>query len=256
MKHLRTILTVTAAFAVAVTLQAQTYNDTVKTTNTWSVYVQGGASSYHGVRSELFDHSERTAAPDLNLGVKYNLKPWIRFGANVGYTQLKSTDKHILSSTVTDNNYPIGDHIGTLEVQSDRMQNRNNAHLLGLDINADFNILGLWPQRKAQWLNLYAGAGLGYMHGWNRNSQTWVYNEEGVAQGDGYYNVYTHAYMESFTDKKQFNALYVPLSLSLEFDVQQQLTIGVVCQYKYMPTKAEFTPKGIYSAGIVVRYNL
>lgn len=254
MIKLKSILGVTAAFMSAVTLQAQTYNDSVRI-HTWSVYIQGGAGNHHGVRSELFHNSKRTITPDLNLGVKYNIQPWVRLGVNAGYTMLKSTNKDILSSTITDNNYLIGDHLGTLEVKFDQLQNRNNTHLLGLDANADFNILSFWPKRRAQWLNLYAGAGVGYMHGWNKNSQTWAYNETGIAEGNGYSHKYTHAYMKSAQDKKQFNALYIPLSLSLEFDVQRQLTVGIIGQYKYIPTKADFSPKGIYSAGIVVRYN-
>lgn len=254
MIKLKSILGVTAAFMSAVTLQAQTYNDSVRT-HTWSVYIQGGAGNHHGVRSELFHNSKRTITPDLNLGVKYNIHPRVRLGVNAGYTMLKSTDKHILSFTTTDNNYLIGDRPGTLEVKSNRLQNRNNTHLFGVDVNADFNILSFWPKRKAQWLNLYAGAGAGYMHGRNKNSQTWAYNETAIAEGDGYSNLYTHAYIKSAEEKKHFNALYIPLSLSLEFDVQRQLTVGVTGQYKYIPTKADFSPKGIYSAGIVIRYN-
>lgn len=254
MIKLKCILGVTAAFLATVTLQAQTYNDSVRT-HTWSVYIQGGASNYHGVRSELFDNSKRTISPDINWGVKYNIKPWVRVGVNAGYTMLKSTGKSILSSTTTDNNFFVGDHPATLEKRADRLQNSNSAYLLGLDANVDFNILQIWPERKAQWINLYAGMGVGYMHGWNRNSQTWSFNEKAVAEGDGYYNVYSHSYMKSSHDKTQFNALYVPLSLSLEFDVMRQLTLGAIGQYKYLPMKKEFSPKGIYSAGIVIRYN-
>lgn len=254
MKQIRTILGITAVLLTAATLQAQTYNDSVRT-RTWSVYVQGGVSGYHGVRSELFDHSKSTIAPDLSLGVKYNLKPWVRLGVNAGYTVLKATDKTVQSTKTTDNNYLIGEQKGTLTTLSDRLQNRNNTHLLGADINVDFNILQIWPKRKAQWINLYVGAGLGYLHGWNRNTQTFSCHETAIAEGEGYANTYTHAYMKSSTDKDQFNAIYVPLSLSLEFDVARQLTIGAIGQYKYVPTKADFSPKGIYSAGIVVRYN-
>lgn len=254
MIKLRYILGVTIVFLTTVTLQAQTYNDSVRT-RTWSVYLQGGISHYHGVRSDLFDNAKRTVSPDLGLGVKYNLKPWVRLGVNAGYTMLKAMNKDFLSSTTTENNYLIDKQPASLTVFSDRLQNQNNMHLLGIDANADFNILQFWPRRKAQWLNLYAGAGVGYMHGWNRNSQTWSYHEKAVAEGDGYSNVYTHSYMESSGNKKQLNALYLPLSLSLEFDVMRQLTLGVIGQYKYVPTKADFSPKGIYSAGIVVRYN-
>ena len=35
-----------AVLATAATLQAQTYNDTVRT-HTWSVYVQGGGTVHH-----------------------------------------------------------------------------------------------------------------------------------------------------------------------------------------------------------------
>lgn len=237
-----------------VALQAQTYNDSVRT-RTWSIYVQGGISNYHGVRSALFDNAKRTLSPDLNLGVKYNLKPWVRLGVNAGYTMLKAVNKNVQSFTTTENGFLINDQPGVLTITADRLQNKNNMHVLGLDANADFNILQLWPQRKAQWLNLYAGAGLGYMHGWNRNSLTWSYYKRAVAEGDGYNNVYTHASMKSSGGKNQFNALYIPLSLSLEFDVMRQLTLGVIGQYKCIPTKADFSPKGIYSAGVVIRYN-
>ena len=254
MMKLKNILGITVVLMATVTLQAQTYNDSVRV-RTWSVYMQGGISSYHGVSSELFDNSKRTMAPDLNLGVKYNIQPWVRLGVNAGYTMLKSSGNHSLSITTTDHNFLIGDRTGTLELKSDRLQNLNNTYLAGVDANADFNILEIWPKRKAQWLSLYAGAGVGYMRGWNRNSQTWSYNERATATGDAYFNGYSHSYLKSSEDKKHFNALYIPLSLSLEFDIQRQLTLGVIGQYKCIPTKSDFSPKGIYSAGVVIRYN-
>ena len=235
MMKFKNILGITVVLMATVTLQAQTYNDRV--------------------RSELFDNSKRTMAPDLNLGVKYNIQPWVRLGVNAGYTMLKSSGNHSFSITTTDHNFLIGDRTGTLELKSDRLQNLNNTYLAGVDANADFNILEIWPKRKAQWLNLYAGAGVGYMRGWNRNSQTWSYNERATATGDAYFNGYSHSYLKSSEDKKHFNALYIPLSLSLEFDIQRQLTLGVIGQYKCIPTKSDFSPKGIYSAGVVIRYN-
>ena len=242
MMKLKNILGITVVLMATVTLQAQSYNDSVRV-RTWSVYMQGGISSYHGVRSELFDNSKRTMAPDLNLGVKYNIQPWVRLGVNAGYTMLKSSGNHSLSITTTDHNFLIGDRTGTLELKSDRLQNLNNTYLAGVDANADFNILEIWPKRKAQWLSLYAGAGVGYMRGWNRNSQTWSYNERATATGDAYFNGYSHSYLKSSEDKKHFNALYIPLSLSLEFDIQRQLTLGVIGLYKCIPTKSDIKSK-------------
>ncbi len=246
---------IAVALMATATLQAQTYNDSVRT-HTWSVYASGGLSLYHGVRSELFYDAQKTMAPDLNLGVKYNIKPWVRVGVNTWYTMLKSTNKGISSSTTKQDNFMIGDYSTTLNTKIDRLQNRNNMHLLGVDMNANFNILDIWHKRKSQWVNLYAGVGVGYVHGWNRNSQTCAYYESAVAKGDGYYNVYNHTYMKSTADKSQLNTLFVPMSLSLEFDVARQLTVGAMAQYKYLPVKKDLIPRGIYSAGVVIRYNL
>ena len=255
MKYIKCISIVTAALMAVVTLQAQTYNDSVRT-HTWSVYVQGGASNYYGVRSPLFDNSKKTISPDLSLGIKYNWKPWVRVGLNAGYTMLKATNKGVISNTSTTEGYLVdGKYPATLETTVDIIQNRNNTHVFGLDANIDFNIADIWHKRKAQWFNLYAGVGVGYMRGWNRNSTTSSYNMEAIAQGDSYFNVYSHSGMTSAVNKAHFDALYIPASLSLEFDVQRQLTLGLIGQFKYLPMNKDYSPKGIYSAGIVIRYN-
>lgn len=251
----KSILCIATAFLFVATIQAQTYNAKAQTA-ALSVYVEGGTSGYYGVRSALFDNSKMSIAPDFDLGAKFNVKPWMRVGLNVGYTMMKSTNKTITSSTITDNDFMVGGHATTLETKIDCLQNRNDAHLLGVDINADFNILNLWPNRNTKWINLYAGVGVGYMHGWNRNLQTNSYSESAIAKGEGYYNVYNHMYLKSFSDNAQFNTLYVPVSLSIEFDVFSQFTICAIVQSKSLPINVELTPKGIFNSGIVVRYNL
>ena len=250
----RILMAVTAVFMTAVTLHAQTYNDTVRT-KTWSVYIQGGLSGYHGARGTSFDNSRMKWAPDLSLGVKYNIKPWVRVGLNAGYTMVKSVNKDVISETTVVPGFQLGAYTTDLEVRTDLIQNRNDMHLAGVDLNIDFNIMELWHNRKAQHWNLYAGVGVGYMHGWNRNTQTVAINETAIAQGDGYYNVYNHASMDSWHENSHLNLLYIPASLSLEYDVNPWWTIGVIGQYKYLPLDKEYSPKGIYSGGLVLRYN-
>lgn len=247
-------MAVTAVCATAVTLHAQTYNDTVRI-KTWSVYLQGGLSGYHGARGTSFDNSRMPFSPDLSLGVKYHIKPWVRLGLNAGYTMVKSVNKDVVSETTVVPGFKVGDYTTDLEVQTDLIQNRNDMHLAGVDLNVDFNIMELWHNRKAQHWNLYAGVGVGYMHGWNRNTQTVAINETAIAQGDGYFNVYNHASMDSWHENAHLNLLYIPASLSLEYDVNPWWTIGVVGQYKYQPLDKEYSPKGIYSGGLVLRYN-
>lgn len=250
----RILMAVTAVFVTAVTLHAQTYNDSVRT-KTWSVYVQGGLSGYHGARGKSFDNSRMPFSPDLSLGVKYNIKPWVRLGLNAGYTMVKSVNKGVISETKVIPGFQLGGYTTDLEVQTDMIQNRYDMHLAGVDLNVDFNIMDIWHNRKAQRWNLYAGLGVGYMHGWNRNTQTVAINETAIAEGNGYYNVYNHSSMDSWHENSQLNLLYIPASLSLEFDVNPWWTIGVIGQYKYLPLDEEFSPKGIYSAGLLLRYN-
>ena len=80
-----------AVLATAATLQAQTYNDTVRT-HTWSVYIQGGGTLYHGMRGMDDIAKRKHIMPFGGVGVKYNIKPWVRLGLNLEYDMLRSTD--------------------------------------------------------------------------------------------------------------------------------------------------------------------
>ena len=168
---------VAAVIATATTLQAQTYNDTVRT-HTWSIYGQGGVSYYHGMRGADVSDSRRPISPDAAVGLKYNIKPWVRIGLNLEYTMLKATGKHVASSTVTKNDFVITDpstgktYPAPLETKIDRIQNRYNMHYAMADLNFDFNIMEFWHNRKAQKFNLWLGVGAGYLHGWSRFSAT------------------------------------------------------------------------------------
>ena len=244
-----------AAVAMTATAaSAQTYNDSVRT-NTWSVFAQGGLSYYWDMRGGDFKTSRTPVAPDFSLGLHYTLRPWIRLGWKAEYTMIKSTGKAIRIGETSQDGYKLGDYETTLKTTIDRVQNRNNMSVFMTDLNAQFNIFDIEHNRKAQAFNLWLGTGVGYWHGWNRNSQTLSYNEEAVAKGDTYFNVYTHNYVKSFAEKKQENALYIPVSLSAEYDITPRWTAGIMGEYKWLPINHELTPKGMVNAGVLLRYN-
>lgn len=260
MKYLKYMMATAMASLTVAGLNAQTYNDTVRT-HTWSIYGQGGASYYHGMRGASVKDSRRPVSPDAALGLDYNIKPWVRVGLNLEYTMLKATGKFISSRTEKTDGFVITDpttnktYNTTLETKIDMLQNRYNMHYTMADINADFNFMELWPNRKAQWLNLWIGTGVGYLHGWSRHTATTSYSELAEAKGDAYYNVYSHNYLKTNVEKRQVNALYIPVSLSLEFDITPRWTVGLAGQYKYLPLDRNLTPKGIASGGVLLRYN-
>ena len=80
-----------AVLATAATLQAQTYNDTVRT-HTWSVYVLGGGTVQHEMRGTNGMAPHKPLMPFGGVGVKYTIKPWIRLGLPLEYDMLKSAD--------------------------------------------------------------------------------------------------------------------------------------------------------------------
>lgn len=248
-----------AVLATAATLQAQTYNDTVRT-HTWSVYIQGGGTLYHGMRGMDEIAKRKHIMPFGGVGVKYNIKPWVRLGLNLEYDMLRSLDKGMLSTT-TNRGYEIKDpstgktYPTTLETKMDRFQNRYTMQYAMADLNVDFNIMEFWHNRKAQQLNLWLGVGVGYLRGWSRNSTTFSYREMAVAKGEGYYNVYTHNYMKSHAFNEHVDAMYIPATLSLEYDLSSRWTAGVFGRYSYLPLNKDLTPKGMYSAGVVLRFN-
>ena len=235
-------------------LQAQTYNDSVRT-DVWSIFVQGGLSHYWHMRGGDYSDSRQPVSPDFSIGLQNTLRPWVRLGFKAEYTMAKATGRAIRIGETAQEGYMVGDYTTTLHTTIDRVQNRNNMNIFMTDFNAQFNVMDIWHRRKAQDLNIWLGTGIGYWHAWNRNSQTYSYNEEAVTKGDTYFNVYTHKYVKSQAHKHQGDAFYIPLSLSAEYDITPRWTAGLMTEYKWLPIGHEFTPKSLLNAGVLLRYN-
>lgn len=248
------ILVVALAAMPVAALQAQNYNDTVRT-NTWTLYGAGGISGYHGVRGGSDTGVRTTIAPDLNVGVKYNIRPWARVGLNLGYTKMKALNKGIAHTQTVTNNFQIGNYNDcVLTVDKAILSNRNDIHFAGADLNVDFNFLELFKNRNQRW-NLWVGTGVGYYHGWNRGTLTTAISEEGVAKGPDHFNVYNRDYVTTENSTIDINTLYIPARLSLEYDITPCWTVGVKGEYKCLPLNKNLTPKGIWSANLSIAYN-
>lgn len=248
------IITLAAVALTATAATAQTYNDSVRT-DVWSVFSQGGLSHYWNMRGGDYTDSRQPVSPDFSIGLQNTLRPWVRLGFKAEYTMAKATGRAIRIGETTQQGYLVGDYETELHTTIDRVQNRNNMNIFMTDFNAQFNVMDIWHHRKAQALNIWLGTGIGYWHAWNRNSQTYSYNEEAVAKGDTYFNVYTHNYVKSQAHKHQGDAFYIPLSLSAEYDITPRWTAGLMAEHKWLPIDHEFTPKNLLNAGVLLRYN-
>ena len=252
----RIIIAVVALVATAATLNAQPeHNDSLRTT-TWSFYLQGGVSGFHGMRGPEGQYDGKNyIAPSGELGFMYFPRPWLRFGLGLGYHYLKTADNQILKRVTEFPDYKMGDNTGTLTVEEARMQNINITNAPYADLNMGINFIEIWRERDCQWFNMWLNLGAGYMHGWNQYTTTWARNSTFVAT-DGT-EIHDTPRVESPIAKNQFNGFYIPVGASIEFDVIPQLTIAAVGQYKYFPISSiQHTPTGIWTAALALRYNI
>ena len=251
----RYILGSALAVSAMANLHAQTYNDTVRT-NTWSVFAQGGVSYFWKVRGGDFNGAHKRVSPDAAVGVKYNIRPWVRVGLKAEYTQVRAAMEGALRiSEQKDIATTLNGNAATKHIITDRIQNTNIMHVAMADLNVDFNIMDIWHNRRAQKFNLWLGTGVGYFRGWNRNLLSFSTCEDVESKGDTYYNVESTDRIDSYSDNSHADALYIPLSLNAEWDITPRWTVGIYAEGKYLPLNKEITPKFMGMGGLKIAYN-
>lgn len=243
-QNIRILLTTVIMLTLAASLQAQ------KAGSKWSVYAVGGINSFQGVRSELYAGTPQ-ASPEFGLGVSLHTSSALRFSAEASYAMLRERCKEVTSTTLTDPDFTIGGHQTTLTTRVDCIQNKNRLQTGSLQVMAEYNL-----SAASSWLGIYIGAGVGGMYGDNRNTQIISYNAEAEAKGDGYHNVYSHAYIQSPRQHNSFTTLYLPALLTVEVGVLPNVALGLRGQYRWLPFSTDFAPKSLYGGSFLLRLSL
>ena len=252
----RIFIAVAALVAAAASMSAQPqHNDSLRTV-TWSIYMQGGVSGFHGMRGEnhQYDMDTRHLAPAGELGVMLYPRPWIRIGLGGNYTYMKTTNESILEESIVIPDHKMDGYTGELDINRTRIQNRNFTDAIGTDLTLGINFLEIWRERKCQWLNIWLYAGGGYMWGKNNHVATWAVAET-FTSNDGQYTK-SSSYVDSPVNDNKFNAFYVPMGASLEFDIIPQITLAAYGKYNYFPGNVQHSPTGMWTAGAGIRFNL
>lgn len=246
-----------AALAVllpVVSLQAQSYNRTVRT-DTWSVYVYGGLSGFYDLRDVPVEADIRsTIHPDLALGMKYNIRPWVRTGFNLGYSYLNAVNNAARSMKTEESGVTLGAYNdGVRTVTTSVVIDNHYQHLVFGDLNADLNLLCPF-NADGRW-NVWIGTGAGFMADWDRSVVVYVVNERIESRGYDHHNVYTHDYVTTSGIDNSFGALYIPVRLSVEFDINRW-TVGLRGEYKWTSFERALLPVGVWSIGAGIAYNI
>ena len=134
---------------------------------TWSVYAQGGLSWATGVWYRNLDakRSYRQSAA-AGGGFDLTIRPWVRVGAEYIWSRYRREQR------------PSALDAGTMPVKAygNSMMNLHNAKL-----GVGLNLMEMWPERQAQWLNIWAGTGAGYTFG--RGNEYGIHFSNTLTQG-------------------------------------------------------------------------
>ena len=219
---------------------------------TWSVYTQGGLSWATGVWYRNLDakRSYRQSAA-AGGGVDFTIRPWVRVGAEYIWSRYRREQR---LSALNAETMPV-------KAYGNYMMNLHNAKL-----GVGLNLMEIWPERRAQWLNIWAGTGAGYTFG--RGNEYGIHFSNTLTQG-GQTTPLTGGASISNDDAititgnvrttnrhERFNAFYIPASLHVEADLCRRLTVGLKGEMDWLLNRGDIAPKGYAFALVTLRYNL
>lgn len=219
---------------------------------TWSFYTQGGLSWATGVWYRNIDakRSYRQSAA-AGGGIDLTIRPWVRVGAEYIWSRYRREQR---LSALDAKAMPV-------KAYGNYMMNLHNAKL-----GVGLNLMEIWPERRAQWLNIWAGTGAGYTFG--RGNEYGIHFSNTLTQG-GQTTPLTGGASISNDDAititgnvrttnrhERFNAFYIPASLHVEADLCRRLTVGLKGEMDWLLNRGDIAPKGYAFALVTLRYNL
>lgn len=220
-------------------------------TRTFSIYAQGGVSWATGVGYHSLD-SKRSykVSPAVGGGIDFTIRPWVRVGAEYLWSRYRREQRFSSIETAT---MPV-------KTYGNYLMNYHNVKL-----GAQFNMMELWPRRRAQWLNIWVGTGVGYTfargneHGIYMSNTKTVENETTpfvhgeTVSNDG--TVTFTGHVRTTNHHEHFNKLFIPASLHVEADVSRQFTVGLKGEVDWLLNRKDIAPRNLYLAMATVRYN-
>lgn len=218
---------------------------------TWSMYAEGGLSWATGVwYPDLDGRRSYRQAPAVGGGVDFTIRPWVRVGAEYLWSRYRREQRFSALDTKT---MPV-------KAYGNYLMNFHNAKF-----SASFNLMELWPGRRAQWFNIWVGTGVGCTFARGNEYGIWFSNTltqdgktvplvDGTSvSSDGAVTITGSVRMTN--RHEMFNTPYIPASIHIEADVNRQLTIGLKGEMDWLISHKDLVPKNFVFALVTVRYN-
>lgn len=248
MKRYLTIIMLALSSGLFADVVAQERGNSAYRTATWSLYAEGGATMAHGLGMSSVDAAPgMNIFPEIGAGVSFNIRPWIRLGVNYDFSKYAREQRF---SEFQPLEIPAGE--GTLSEQyGGLVYSKMWTHYHAADLTLEFNIMELWRNRQDRRLNLYAGAGFGWLFASGNTYDISMGHE----RWSGSYKETINTWLDAVNSRHKYDVGYVPMLLSAEFDVSPVVTVGLQGNYKRL-LKCDNAPKGIGTASVVLRLNI
>ena len=240
---IRNIIITFGALLLSVAAGAQQVTDYSQLrTNTWSIYGLGGVATATG--DKLFPNVNQSAdtflAPMGGAGISYNIRPWIRL--NLGYEISKYRREQRLAAP-----------------QADGLSYRGLEALYNaLEFNGELNLAQIFREKGTGGpFNVYLGSGIGALISLGADYAVNMGQEEKVDPSPTNDNYSFTAWLKAHNDRVQFSSPYVPVNLSIEYDIVPKFTVGLRGSLKWLFGDDDpYKPQFIESAGLLLRYNI
>ena len=218
---------------------------------TWSIYAQGGLSWANGVWYESRDAKRSyKLAPAVGGGIDFTIRPWVRVGTDYIWSRYRREQRFS----------ELDNQVSPAKTYGNYLMNTHNVK-----IGAQFNFMEFWPNRKAQWLNIWVGTGVGGTFARGNEYGMWMSNT--LTQNGTDMPIRTDAVVSNGSDltitgrlvaanrDEEFNKLYIPATLHVEADVSRRFTLGLKGEIDWLLNRKQVAPKRYTYAMATVRYN-
>lgn len=242
-KNKLTMMLTCLLLLVAVGMQAQgEYRDARN--RTLGLRINGGASwSFNSPFENIHADTRNLTQPLTSAGLIYNIRPWVRIGADHSYTTM--VREQLLSSLqpIAGENMTAGSEAGT--VYRDLKTNFNTASLTG-----ELNLVDLICKKNSGRFSIWLGAGVGYLFA---KGNTWSVNISNEMRNDNWTQT---VHFGGNNESHSYNALYIPVTLSLEYAVLPNVAISVGGGLNYLPSKKDLAPREMAYAKAGLVFNI
>lgn len=219
----------TLLLTLPVTAVAQDARD-----GTFGVRLSGGGSWPVGsVMENVASSNANMTQPYGGAGLIYNVSARFRAGLDYGFTMMVREQRFTQLQTVAG-------------VDGGVAYRKLTSYYHGPALTAEYNLAELLSSGSK--LSLYAGAGIGCLFDRSGDYTFSVINRtENAVQTFG---------ISSHTDRSRAVELYVPVTLSLEYAFLPEVAVTAGCEYRIIPVRGEFAPKGMALAKIGLVFNI